>query len=91
MKHSDFKIGLEFLGATGRSRCTDVGARTVAAIRLDLDHDPAWYDGPPYAVVECVFDEDSIEDCEPAPQQRVFDDRGKARFVIVSRASRHST
>ena len=93
MKHSDFKIGLEFLTATGRWRCTDVGARTVAAIRLDLDldHDPAWYDGPPYAVVECVFDEDSIEDCEPAPQERVFDDSGKVRLVTVARASRHST
>ena len=91
MKHSDFKIGLEFLTATGRWRCTDVGARTIAAVRLDLDHDPAWYDGPPYTVVECVFDEDSIEDCEPAPQERVFDDSGKARLVIVSRASRHSS
>jgi hypothetical protein len=54
MKHSDFKIGLEFLTAAGRWRCTDVGTRTVAAIRLDLDHDPAWYAGPPYAVVERV-------------------------------------
>lgn len=90
MKHSDFQIGLEFLTATGRWRCTDVGARTVAAIRLDLDHDPDWYNGPPYAVVECVFDEDGIEDCEPAPQERVFDDSGKASLVIVPRASRHS-
>ncbi len=55
MKHSDFKIGIEFLTATGRWRCTDVGTRTIAAIRLDLDHDPAWYNGPPYAVVEHVF------------------------------------
>ena len=69
----------------------DVGARTVVAIRLDLDHDPAWYNGPPYAVVECVFDEDGIEDCEPAPLERVFDDSGKARLVTVARASRHST
>jgi hypothetical protein len=91
MKHSDFKIGLEFLTATGSWRCTDVGARTIAAIRLDLDHDPAWYNGPPYAVVECVFDKDSIEDCEAAPQERVFDDSGKARLVTVTRASRHST
>ena len=55
MKHSDFKIGIEFLTATGRWRCTDVGTRTIAAIRLDLDHDPAWYNGPPYAVVERVY------------------------------------
>ena len=88
MKHSDFKIGTEFLTETGRWRCTDVGSRTIAAIRLDLDHDPFWYSGPPYPVVECVFDEDGIEGCEPAPQERVFDDSGKASLVIVPRASR---
>jgi hypothetical protein len=86
MKHSDFKIGLEFLTAAGRWRCTDVGTRTVAAIRLDLDHDPGWYAGPPYAVVERVFDEDGIEDCDPAPQERVFDDSGRAGLVIRSRS-----
>jgi hypothetical protein len=90
MKHSDFKIGTEFLTETGRWRCTDVGSRTIAAIRLDLDHDPFWYSGPPYPVVECVFDEDGIEGCEPASQERVFDDRGKARLVIVPRATRQS-
>jgi hypothetical protein len=45
MKHSDFKIGNEFLTATGRWRCTDVGVRTIVAIKLDLDHDPRWYNG----------------------------------------------
>jgi hypothetical protein len=90
MKHSDFKIGFEFLTETGRWRCTDVGSRTVAAIRLDLDHDPAWYDGPPYAVLEHVFDEDGIEGCEPAPKDRIFDDSGRAGLVTVRRASRSS-
>jgi hypothetical protein len=88
MKHSDFKIGTEFLTETGRWRCTDVGARTIAAIRLDLDHDPAWYNGPPYALVEHVFDEDGVEGCEPAP--RTFDDSGKVRIVTIDRASRRS-
>jgi hypothetical protein len=88
MKHSDFKIGSEFLTATGRWRCTDVGSRTVMAIRLDLDHDPAWYNGPPYAVVEQVFDEDGIEGCDPAPQERIFDESGKASLVTIARASR---
>jgi 23S rRNA A2030 N6-methylase RlmJ len=88
MKHSDFKIGIEFLTATGRWRCTDVGARTIAAIRLDLDHDPAWYNGPPYAVAEQLFDEDSIEACELAPQERTFDDSGKARLVTIPRVRR---
>ena len=56
MEHSDFRIGGEFLTATGRWRCTDVGTRTIAAIRLNLDHDPSWYNGPPYGVAEHVFD-----------------------------------
>ena len=51
MKHSDFSVGCEFATATGSWRCTDVGTRTVIAIRLDLDDDPSWYNGPPYAVV----------------------------------------
>ena len=90
MKHSDFKIGIEFLTETGRWRCTDVGTRTIAAIRLDLDHDPFWYSGPPYPVVKHVFDEDGIEGCEPAPQAPIFDDSGKASLVTIRRASRRS-
>jgi hypothetical protein len=65
MKHSKFKIGMEFMTGSGRWRCTDVGTRTIAAIRLDLDHDPSWYNGPPYAVAESVFDEYAMEDCDP--------------------------
>jgi len=87
MKHSDFKIGLEFLTATGRWRCTDVGQRTIVAIKLDLDHDPAWYNGPPYPVAEHVFDEDSIEDCSQAPEERTYDDSGRSRLETVQRVS----
>jgi hypothetical protein len=83
MKHSAFRIGCEFVTATGRWRCTDIGKCTVAAIRLDLDHDPSWYEGPPYAVVEHLFDEDGMRDCEPAPRQRTYDDSGRARIVRV--------
>jgi hypothetical protein len=85
MKHSDSFIGCEFLTPTGRWRCTDVGTRTVAAIRLDLDHDPSWYNGPPYGIVEHVFDEDAIEGCEPAPEERTYDDSGRGRIMTVSR------
>jgi hypothetical protein len=87
MKHSKFKIGMEFTTGAGRWRCTDVGTRTIAAIRLHLDHDPSWYNGPPYAVSETVFDEYGMEDCDPAPRRRKFDDSGKAGLVIQPRTA----
>ena len=91
MEHPEFRIGLEFLTETGRWRCTDVGTRTIAAIRLDLDHDPAWYNGPPYAIVEHVFDEEDIIACDPAPDRPQFDDSGKARIVTIERGGRTGT
>lgn len=60
MKLSEFEQGLEFYTGAGRWRCTDVGKRTVVAIRLDAE-DSSWYAGPPYAVPECVFDEDDLD------------------------------
>ncbi|MGH6899756.1 MAG: hypothetical protein ACREJ5_24935 [Geminicoccaceae bacterium] len=63
MRHQDFRIGLEFMTATGRWRCTDVGTRTIAAIKLDRPDDSSWFNGPPYAVAEQVFDEYDIEAC----------------------------
>ena len=89
MKHSDFKIGREFLTETGRWRCTDVGKRTIAAIKLDHDDDPAWYNGPPYAIVEHVFDEDAIEGLSPAPKRRTYDDSGR-RTVVITRSAKGS-
>ena len=83
MKHSDFRIGTEFLTGSGRRRCTDVGKRTIAAIRLNHDDDPRWYNGPPYAVVEDVFDEDGIKDCEAAPKRRTYDDSGRTEITRV--------
>ena len=83
MKHSDFRIGTEFLTGSGRWRCTDVGKRTIAAIRLNHDDDPRWYNGPPYAVVECVFDEDGIKDCDVAPKRRTYDDSGRTEITRV--------
>jgi len=85
MRHSDFQIGCEFTTPAGRWRCTDVGTRTVVAIRIDLvetrtivDGHPVrryltqeeadlegWFNGPPYAVPEVVFDEDAMAECEP--------------------------
>lgn len=71
MKLEDFHIGLEFfcpaMPPNSLWRCTDVGNRVVVAICLN-DHkdDPTWYRGPPYAVMEHVFDENSIVDCHDA-------------------------
>ena len=52
------------LTASGRWRCIDVGKRIIAAIRLNHDDEPSWYNGPPYAVTEAVFDEYDFEGCE---------------------------
>ena len=86
MKHSDFKIGLEFRTAAGRWRCTDVGTRIITAISLEprnkvrsyinesgerveeqyVSNDPRDLNGPPYGVVEYVFDEYDFGGCEMA-------------------------
>lgn len=65
MKHSDFAIGREFLTATGTWRCTDIGARTIIAIKVSGRSDAAWFSGPPYAVAETVFDAQDWEGCWP--------------------------
>jgi hypothetical protein len=58
MKHSDFKIGMIFYMSTGQAwRCTDVGCRTINAIELPDHLSKDWFNGPPYAVQEIVFDE----------------------------------
>ena len=63
MNRSDFSIGLEFHCGGKRWRCTDVGTRVIVAIALEHDDDPSWYNGPPYAVAESVFDEYDMEGC----------------------------
>ena len=63
MQHDDFSIGLVFSLSGARWRCTDVGRRTVIAIKLEHDDAPSWYDGPPYAVAEHVLDEHDMPAC----------------------------
>lgn len=76
LQHTDFFIGREFWTETGHWRCTDVGTRTICAIHLEpltrstdqpdgtftksIRDDPSWFNGPPYAVAEYVFDENSF-------------------------------
>ena len=83
MKHSDFRIGCEFISGSGRWRCTDVGKRTIAAIRLNHDNDPWIYNGPPYKIPEAIFDEYDIEGCERAPKRGTYDASGRAEIVTV--------
>lgn len=83
MDHGQFTIGLEFWVGDHQWRCTDVGTRTIVAIRIDpvevvsFDKEMAtrrhltraeaehlqWFAGPPYALLETVFDEDDFESC----------------------------
>lgn len=65
MTIDDFRIGMEFEMSDARWRCTDIGRRVVVAIKLDRPEDPSWYNGPPYAVAECVIDEYDLPACEP--------------------------
>ncbi len=65
MKYNEFLLNCEFkTGSEKTFRCTDIGKRVIVAICLD-DHpdDASWYNGPPYAVAEHVFDEYDQEDC----------------------------
>jgi hypothetical protein len=63
MKLSDFRIKQDFYLSGEKWRCTDIGTRTIAAIKLNRPEDESWYNGPPYAVVEALFDEFDIEGC----------------------------
>lgn len=65
MTLAQFKVGQEFLTATGRWICTDKGTRTIAAKHV------AGLDGAvsPLAMaeVEVVFDETRFAGCSPIP------------------------
>jgi hypothetical protein len=55
--HADFRIGTEFYTETGLWRCTDIGTRTIVAVKVE-DGYPAPEDPPPFSdAVEVVFDE----------------------------------
>ncbi len=70
MEHAEFKIGMEFSTEAGLWRCTDVGTRTIIAIRID-EHadDPSWFNGPPYAVLEHALDENDLPACRRRPSE----------------------
>ena len=85
MHHSEFTIGVTFWCSDRQWRCTDIGTRTVIAMRIDsvevgsnvpelrrtLSRGEAeadgWFNGPPYAGAEVVFDEDDLPACSLDP------------------------
>ena len=69
MEHGDFKIGMTFSSPTSMWFCTDVGTRTIAAIKDRQESpDKSWMNGPPYAVQEAVFDENDFPACYPVSE-----------------------
>lgn len=91
MMLSEFTRGGTFWCGGRQWRCTDIGSRTITAIRIDsvevgsnvpelrrtLSRGEAeaegWFNGPPYAVAEIVFDEYMQDGCslEPDPDAAV--------------------
>lgn len=69
LKPGDCFIGMEFWSDGGHWRCTDVGKRTVTAIKLDQE-DPRNYGGPPYMVVEEAMDEYCLPTCYKTKEER---------------------
>lgn len=65
LRHDESIIGEVFWCGGSRWRCTDIGTRVIAAIKLDHEDGPSWYNGPPYAVPEFVFDEYDVGACPP--------------------------
>lgn len=70
MKLTEFHVGLEFICGPFWWRCTDVGTRTVTAIRL-VEDDPVWYEGPPYMVDEVVLDESELADAHLTEEDHI--------------------
>jgi hypothetical protein len=84
MRHEEFRIGEIFWCGERKWRCTDMGTRTIIAICLDHvevasatggpvriiggAEAEGWFNGPPYAVLEHVFDEEDIADCSTEPE-----------------------
>ena len=96
IKHADFYIGMEFLTETGTWRCTDIGTRTIVAIKISDHEDPSWFNGPPYAVQEHVFDENDFDVRQEAlarfqaKRKSWKTDRFNARDILDARHEGHS-
>lgn len=67
MNHSEFQINDDFFCGKCKWKCTDIGTRTIAAIKLNENYPADWLNGPPYQVEELVFDENDFAACEKRP------------------------
>lgn len=77
MKRDEFEIGEVFWCGGKRWRTTDIGTRVIVAIGFGdfvkrplgacVSHEDAqvqgWFNGPPYALEETVFDENDMQVC----------------------------
>lgn len=56
------EIGGTFFCGGKEYRVTDKGTRVIVAVHVDekTRKDPSWLNGPPYALLERVFDEDDF-------------------------------
>lgn len=74
MKHADFRVGIEFVTSTGQKwRCTDVGQRTITAIEIKTGLKEEWFQGPPYALPEVVFDERDMAGAYTSLKKSILD------------------
>ena len=69
LKPEECYIGMEFWSDGGHWRCTDIGKRTINAIKLNQE-DPRNYGGPPYMVVESAMDEYCLPTCYKTKGER---------------------
>ena len=63
MDLEDFYIGLRFFTGSGEWLCTDIGTRTIIAIRIQDEPEKYWINGPPYDIEENVFDDFDFGGC----------------------------
>ncbi len=50
-----------------------IGTRVIIAVMLDHKDDQSWYNGPPYALLETVFDEYDLPGCCAYDNQLTLD------------------
>lgn len=74
MKQTDFEIGTEFYTTAGKWRCTDVGSRTIIAIKLG-PHEIASLDTEQGTVTKSLQDDEGWLNGPPyAVAELVFDE-----------------